>query len=122
MDDSPKTAYSYLFTQMPPGEPQGFMSFHSAELPYMFGTLQEGVRPYSDQDRALSDAMVATWASFMKDPSSLKDWPTYDVEQRSMMVFGGEALSQITTVMSPEKLALYRQFKEQGGSVGMLSL
>ena len=69
-------AYVYYFTRDLPGDDAG--AFHSAELWYMFGTLDRCWRPFTDADRALSDKMLDYWTNFMKtgDPNGvgLDEW------------------------------------------------
>ena len=71
-----KPAYVYYFTRDLPGDDAG--AFHSAELWYMFGTLDRCWRPFTDADRVLSDKMLDYWTNFMKsgDPNGdgLEKW------------------------------------------------
>ncbi len=62
-------SYVYYFTRQLPGDDKG--AFHSAELWYMFGTLDRCWRPLEERDHALSKEMVAYWTNFMKygDPN-----------------------------------------------------
>jgi len=70
-------SYVYYFTRELPGDDQG--AFHSAELWYMFGTLNRCWRPLIDGDRELSERMLDYWSNFIKsgDPngSGLPAWP-----------------------------------------------
>lgn len=72
-----KPAYVYCFSRDLPGEdmpvgPQlgGFGdmkgAFHSAELWYMFGTLDKCWRPMEKADYELSERMVSYWTNFAK--------------------------------------------------------
>ena len=47
-----------------PGDDAG--AFHSAELWYMFGTLSNCWRPFTEADYALSEKMVDAWTDFAK--------------------------------------------------------
>ena len=71
-----KPAYVYCFARDLPGDSQG--AWHSAELWYMFGTLDRCWRPWTDADRELSRRMLDMWTNFMKtgDPNGpgLPDW------------------------------------------------
>lgn len=116
--DNPANAY--LFAHVPPG-PEGFLSFHSSELPFMFGTLQEGERNYAEADQQLAETMVGMWADFMK--GTLKDWPLYDDANKQIMFFGLDGkTTQLGAVLSDEKLNMYRDFMANGGNVSMLAL
>ena len=57
-------SYVYYFKRDLPGDNEG--AFHSAELWYMFGTLDRCWRPMTEGDHALSDAMLDLWTDFAK--------------------------------------------------------
>jgi len=65
--------FEYYFTRKMPGDEAG--AFHSAELWYMFGTLDRCWRPLTESDHALSGRMLDAWAGFMRsgDPG----WKRY---------------------------------------------
>ena len=50
-------------------------AFHSAELWYMFGTLDRSWRPFTQADHALSVRMLDAWTDFCK--SGNPGWPAY---------------------------------------------
>ena len=56
-------------------------SFHSSELWYMFGTLDNCWRPMEEADYALSDIMVNYWTNFVKygnpNGKGLPTWSAY---------------------------------------------
>lgn len=56
--------YVYYFDRKLPGDEAG--SFHSAELWYVFGSLEYCWRPLEEADRALSKEMIGYWSNFMK--------------------------------------------------------
>lgn len=56
--------YEYLFSHDLPGDGRG--AFHSAELWYMFGTLDRCWRPFTAEDEALSEEMLNAWTNFAK--------------------------------------------------------
>lgn len=62
-------SYVYYFRHPLPGDDSG--AFHSAELWYVFGTLNRCWRPLSETDRELSERMLGFWTNFMKcgDPN-----------------------------------------------------
>ena len=64
-----KPVYEYLFTRKLPGDEAG--AFHSAELWYMFGTLDRCWRPFTEADYKLSAEMLDAWTNFCKygDPN-----------------------------------------------------
>lgn len=75
-----KPAYVYHFTRQLPGDEYG--AYHSAELFYMFGTLDRCWRPWEEHDYKLSEQMLDYWTNFMKsgDPNGdgLDKWKPCD--------------------------------------------
>jgi para-nitrobenzyl esterase len=59
-----KASYVYYFTRQMPGDDAG--AFHSAELWYVFSTLDRCWRPFVEADYDLSRRMVGYWTNFMK--------------------------------------------------------
>lgn len=57
-------AYVYYFDRKLPGDDAG--AFHSAELWYVFGSLDYCWRPMEKADRELSKKMITYWSNFMK--------------------------------------------------------
>ena len=75
-----KPVFDYVFTRKLPGDDAG--AFHSAELWYMFGTLDRCWRPFTDGDRELSRMMLDAWTNFCKygDPAGPDNevyWPAF---------------------------------------------
>ena len=63
-------AYLYYFDVDAPGDDHK-QAFHSADLRYVFGTLDKSFRPYGEQDVRISEMMMDYIASFTKtgDPN-----------------------------------------------------
>ena len=59
-----KKAYVYYFKRKLPGDDSG--AFHSAELWYVFGSLDYCWRPLEKSDYELSKRMISYWSNFMK--------------------------------------------------------
>ena len=82
-------SYVYYFNHRLPGDDSG--AFHSSELWYMFGTLDRCWRPFTDNDRRLSEKMIDYWCNFIKtgDPNGdeLEEWTAWDIENKSVMLF-----------------------------------
>lgn len=73
------TVYEYEFLRELPTDESHPASaagaFHSAELWYMFGTLDRSWRPFTQADHALSIRMLDAWTDFCK--SGNPGWPAY---------------------------------------------
>lgn len=82
-------SYVYYFKRRLPGDNSG--AFHSSELWYMFGTLDRCWRPFSDEDRQLSEIMLDYWCNFIKtgnpNGDGLEEWKAWDNENKSVMLF-----------------------------------
>jgi len=90
-------AYLYFFTRIPPvGDHAYNRAFHAAEIAYAFGNL-DPTRGYTDQDRALSDAMSSYWVNFATtgDPNGdgLTIWPAHDTTHDPYLELGDEIMS-----------------------------
>jgi len=59
-----KLSYAWYFDRQLPGDKNG--AWHSADLWYWFGTLENGWRPFEEKDRELSDLMVRYLCNFAK--------------------------------------------------------
>ena len=70
VSDNGGKAYVYYFDRKMPGDDAG--SFHSAELWYVFGSLEYCWRPLEEKDYALSREMITYWTDFIKsgDPNA----------------------------------------------------
>ena len=83
-----------MFNRTPPGPAaQKWRAFHSAELPYMFGTFEAAPeRGFTAADRAFSDQIAAYWVNFVKtgDPNGagLPSWPSWQAERPAVMELG----------------------------------
>jgi len=82
-------AYAYEFSRALPGDSAG--AFHSAELWYVFKTLDKSWRPFTNGDYVLSDHMVDFWTNFAKygDPNGKEKevWIPYTEANQKFMVF-----------------------------------
>ncbi|MBK7478751.1 MAG: carboxylesterase family protein [Bacteroidales bacterium] len=82
-------AYAYEFSRALPGDSAG--AFHSAELWYVFKTLDKSWRPFTDGDYVLSDYMVDFWTNFAKygNPNGKEKevWLPYTEANQEFMVF-----------------------------------
>ena len=76
MQKENKDVYLYYFKRHMPGDDMG--AFHSAELWYMFGTLERCWRPLTEADKELSEEMLDAWSSFIQ--SGTPGWKRYSEE------------------------------------------
>ena len=60
-------------------------AFHSAELWYVFGTLDRSWRPFTPADHALSEKMLDAWTAFCKDGNP--GWPAFKQDEPSKQLF-----------------------------------
>jgi len=72
-----KPSYTWFFDRMLPGDGNG--AWHSADLWYWFGTLENCWRPMEDKDFALSDQMTDYLCNFVRtgDPNKAAQLPTW---------------------------------------------
>ena len=86
-----KPSYTWFFDRMLPGDNNG--AWHSSDLWYWFGTLDNCWRPMEEKDKALSDQMVSYLCNFAKtgDPNRAAQLPTWiasDKTQPRVLILG----------------------------------
>ena len=89
-------AYFYLFDRQVPGRGQDSLgSFHSLEIPYVFGGLREPAwtwLPFDETDRKLSETVQDYWINFAKtgnpNGATLPEWREFDSRDQDAMEFG----------------------------------
>lgn len=114
--------YAYLFTHVEPG-PQSelWRSFHSSEIPYVFGTLDAAPsRGFTANDRQLSRTMNQYWVNFIRtgDPNGreLPKWPVFDSTSFDIMEFGDAVLAR--PILMAAKREIIDDYLDQGGGTG----
>ncbi len=109
--------YAYEFDWVPPRYKDSYGSLHTAEVPFVFGTVDEALQyfdTYPDQaDFDLASTMGDVWASFARDgrPSSprLPEWKPYTSDARWTMMLGHKcALADDPTADERKIVAEYR--------------
>ena len=104
-------AYLYHFNRMLPGDNNG--AWHSADLWYWFGTLENSWRPMEAKDRDISDKMSTYLCNFVKncDPngSNQESWTPFSEDKKIMMIgeddciMGSPSMLKLTAIMMTNK-------------------
>jgi para-nitrobenzyl esterase len=120
--------YRYRFDQMPPLDP-AFPdratvqeAYHSAEIEYVFGTLDWKKLPWTDADRKVSDLMQTYWTNFAKtgDPNrkGLPNWLQYNKKTDfSLMRFSPESKA-VPDDQRDQYLAIDQSVHSRGSKAG----
>ena len=87
----PKSSYTWYFDRQLPGDQNG--AWHSSDLWYWFGTLENSWRPFEKKDYALSEQMMEYLCSFVRtgDPNKagvLPTWSPSGKEQPQVLCLG----------------------------------
>jgi para-nitrobenzyl esterase len=82
---SGERVYPYIFEHIYPGpESERYGSFHTSEVPYVFGVLNRSDRPFDKRDDRISEQIQAYWLNFMHtgnpNGSNLPPWPAVDAD------------------------------------------
>jgi para-nitrobenzyl esterase len=114
-----KPVFTYWWTHAGPSENgQGAGAGHGSEIVYAFGALPAVDRPWTEQDRKVSDVMSSYWANIAKtgNPNGpgLPAWPAFDPAKPAVMELG-DHMGPIP-VATPEKLAFWKEvyLQQQG--------
>ncbi|WP_165842940.1 carboxylesterase/lipase family protein [Phenylobacterium deserti] len=123
LQTSRQPVYAYLWTHVEPGpEEARYGAFHSSEMPYVFQTLAASPeRPFTQEDRRISDQMAAYWANFIAkgDPNGqgLPTWPKVRAGSPVIMELGARPAPR--PVLEPETLKLFQAYAEAGGGLSL---
>jgi para-nitrobenzyl esterase len=85
--------YTYYWDHVPPSpKKEIYQAFHSAELPYVFNSLNRANRPWEAVDRSIAETTSSYWANFVNsgDPNGpgLPKWPAFDANDPVTMELG----------------------------------
>ena len=84
-----RPVYQYLFARKLPGTHDG--AFHSAELWYMFHTLDRSWRPMMNADYILADEIMDFWTNFAKygnpNGQNREGWPPFTLANPFVKIF-----------------------------------
>jgi para-nitrobenzyl esterase len=119
-------SYVYQFLRSIPGKGQKSLgSFHSLELPYVFGTFRQPAwswLPFEPLDFALGESIQSYWTNFAKtgNPNgpTLPNWPSFDATNQTAMEFTHQGISNARVHSRPafcdlEVSALKGRLKQQ---------
>ena len=88
-------SYAFFFDRQLPGDDCG--AWHSADLWYAFGTLENSWRPFGAWDRELSDIMVRDFSDFIRtgnpNGGGLPRWLPMEKGQNRVMRFGDHGVA-----------------------------
>ncbi len=106
--------FVYLWDHALPGPQAGlYRAFHSSEVPYVFGSLDLIPRPFTGEDRAIAERMMAYWLNFVKtgDPNGggLPAWPGDEVMRL------GESFGPLGPP-APEITAFFNAYDDRTGT------
>lgn len=115
--------YAYLFDHpYPIPESKRFLAFHTAEVPYVFGALNQPGRAFTPQDRRVSEQVQDYWLAFMRrgDPNQQGKpaWEAFD-PARDMVMGLGDHVGPRAAVSSPQRLQAFRAYVAQGGELSL---
>jgi len=119
-DSHAAAAYGYRFTHPEPGPlAVRFATFHSAEVPYVFGTLEYGHRSFTAKDHAISRQLQSYWVNFIRtgNPNGpgLMTWPQLD--SGNFMRLGDK--QKVTPLLSTEQRDAFSDWLAAGGKIGL---
>ncbi|MEO0867671.1 MAG: carboxylesterase family protein [Cyanobacteria bacterium J06642_11] len=97
--------YSYLINWTTPNFPE-LGAMHALDLPLVFGNFENwtwaiGENPPQNLSRNMQDAWIAFAKTGNPNHQAIPPWPTYNSENRSMMVFGENQRETIRVVDDP---------------------
>lgn len=110
-------SYLYYFSKVPPGRNSDrYGAFHSAEISYLFNTLDAVGRPWTNEDRLLADKMISYWVNFANNGNpngdDLPQWPEYDTNERKVLELGDRIKPRV--VLQQDILEFYNaQFQKE---------
>ncbi len=115
--------YVYYYDHTEPGSMSAhYGAFHSADIPYVFGTLDKSPnRPFTAKDREISKKVSAYWVNFVKtgNPNGpgLAHWPAANAKTMPVLETGN--VFRVRPVLSKAKFDLLRDFVTKGGMMSL---
>lgn len=122
-----KPAYLYYFDHhTPAADSANIHAFHASEVPYMFGTIDRVTAlwpkiPDTPAERALSDAMVDYWASFVRTGMPrAKGQPAWPAHNRRGAFMRFDATPGVALDLKPAEYRLHDQVVCRRRAVGTI--
>ena len=112
--------YPYLYEHPAPSSaPPSWGTFHTSEVPYIFGVLDRTRRPYTEADERIARQLQGYWLNFIRsgDPNGrgLARWRRYAPGATQVMGIG-DAPGARPAVSNPERLEALRAYADAGGT------
>ncbi|MBB6096501.1 para-nitrobenzyl esterase [Povalibacter uvarum] len=118
-----RPVYAYLFTHPSPvAKPPGFGTFHSSEIPYLFGVLDRNHRPYDDRDEQIAKQLQSYWLSFIRtgDPNGGPGARWNPVDRNVVQVMGlGDDAGPRPPVSSNQRFQALMTYADSGGRLSI---
>ncbi len=112
--------YGYVFSRPIPGpDAARFRAFHTGEVAYLFGALDRRVRPYTDEDQAVSEALQRLWLGFARAEPLPAPWSRLTDREADVVELGATRPTEAPAVSTPERLRLFVDFVASGGRLSM---
>ncbi len=111
--------YAYLYDHPAPVPAlPSWGTFHTSEVPYIFGVLDRTRRPYTEADERTARQLQGYWLNFIRsgDPNGrgLARWRRFASGDSRVMGIG-DAPGPRPAVSSPERLEALRAYAADGG-------
>ena len=115
-------AYYYEHPSPVPSGPS-FGTFHSSEIPYVFGVLDRSARPYTAADERTSEQLQGYWLAFIRtgDPNGpgRAQWTPVSPGGATVMAIGDHPGPR-APVSSPERFQAFKDFVAGGGRLSVM--
>lgn len=119
---SGQSIYTYLFDHPYPGlkGEASLGAFHTAEIPYVMGTLNAPNRVFTEKDKQISAKLQAHWLAFMEtgDPSVPGyAWSKLIIKPEVMKIGDKEGMQYAVSTL--ERFLAFKHYVESGGKLSL---
>jgi len=119
-----RRVYVYLFEHPEPrASGPSFGTFHSSEIPYVFGVLDRTMRPFTQDDERIRAQLQAYWVNFVRggDPNvhGLATWRPFVPGTPDVMGLG-DRIGPRAAVSSEARFATFEAYAKAGGHLSVL--